>query len=258
MQIMSKTIEIKDPSKLGDVLRIFSALDEARWSDARNYNLINYCEDDFTFDEKLLTHWFLRAPEQFIAELVDDFKRKPYKKRRLWCSIRDYLKSDEFNSYLVGALKDIDTHEAVRWSRKNVENAAFAMIELPGDVWNNDPIFRDGLFSSPYLGSTPPSWDMPRTIREIYNKMPDQNAAFYPEQLDVTFDFVPSMCSKLKCHRCLFGGGIDKLCHQQRGLYCPVTLAACGYFYQCDPDNCAFKSDSVRDFCQSSVAKREV
>jgi hypothetical protein len=415
---MSKTIEIKEPSKLRDVLRIFSALDDVRWRDAGNYNLINYCEDDFTPDEKLLTHWlcyiadrqtafqrvwdvggyvlshlvrdftkshkapdwtipddhikfeggirlecplerpngrlkfygidsknsktveftsrympsdvlsiyrtliildrlaecsftqfiylavkgetdqrravrklaaalhfltyadignvnedsvqermaalrtsvekdlsaFSREPKGFIAILSEKLERNPFKKKRLWCSIRDYLKSPEFNKYLVGALEQIDRNEATRWHCENVPKAALAMMELPGDVWNNDPIFRDGLFS-PHVGSIPKSWDMPRTIREIHTKMLDQNATFYPEQLDVTFDFVPRMCGKLKCHLCMFGSGIDKLCHQQRGLYCPVTLAACGYFYPCNPDNCAFKSDSVSGFCQSSIAK---
>jgi hypothetical protein len=66
------------------------------------------------------------------------------------------------------------------------------------------------------------------------------------------------MCDKLKCNFCIFGGGIDKQCHQQRGLYCPVTLTALGFFFPCNPDNCAFKSDSVQGFCQSPIAKREV
>jgi len=127
-------------------------------------------------------------------------------------------------------------------------------MELPGDVWNNNIIFRDGLFS-PYV-AIPKSWDTPDIVREIYKQMESQGATFYPEQLDVTFDFVPRMCGKLQCHRCIFGGGIDKsLCHRQRGFYCPVTLAACGYFFACDPDNCAFKSDSGHDVCKSSIAK---
>ncbi|MGO9705884.1 MAG: hypothetical protein ACLPYZ_11745 [Limisphaerales bacterium] len=418
---MPKTIEINDPSNLRDILRIFSALDDARWSTAVNYNLINYCEDDLSPDEKLLTHWlcyiadrqtafqrvwdvggyvishlvreFTRHRETSIQAVIDDhlkfpaaerdlrlecqlvqanpqanrrlkfygvdsdpveftsrfmpadalsiyrtlvildrlaersFTRfiylvvhneprqevavrklaaslhfltytdignvkteevqrrmdelvttlemklntfrqdagmfvadlnsafkNPHKKKRLWCSIRDYLKSSEFNKYFVNAFELIDHNEATRWHRKNVEKAALVMMELPGDVWNNNPIFREGLFS-PHLGSMPKSWDMPQTIRAIFKKVSDQNATFYPEQLDVTFDFVPRMCDKLQCHQCMFGGGIGKLCHQQRGFYCPVTLAACGYFFVCDPDNCAFKSDSVHGVCKSSIAK---
>jgi len=155
---MPKTIEIKQPSKLRDVLRIFSALDKARWSNTDNYNLIN-----------------------------------------------------------------------------NI-------------------IFRDGLFS-PHLGAIPKTWDMPRTIHAIHTQMAGPNDTFYPEQLDVTFDFVPRMCAKLQCRRCVFGGGIGKLCHQQRGFCCPVILAACGYFFPCDPDACTFKPDSVCGLCQSPFAK---
>jgi hypothetical protein len=415
---MPKTIEIKQPSKLRDVLGIFSALDAARWSNTGNYNLINYCGEDFSPDEKLLTHWlcyitdrqtafqrvwevggyvishlvraftkggtllddhlklssgeegteqeglrlecplvrpnprlrfykseknpvkfasrympsdalsiyrtllildclagrsfarfvylavngeakkedavrklaaaldfltyadignvsedsvqarmtalrtsmeedlnaFRRDRNGFIATLSEKFERDPFKKKRLWCSIRDYLKSPEFNLHLVAALEKIDRNEAHLWRRENIDQATLAAMELPGDVWNNNIIFRDGLFS-PHLGATPKTWDMPRTIRAIHTQMAGPKAAFYPEQLDVTFDFVPRMCANLQCHRCVFGGGIDKLCHQQRGLYCPVILAACGYFSPCDPDNCTFKSDSVRGLCQSSIAK---
>ena len=67
---MPKTIELKDSSKLRDILRIFSALDDVRWRDAGNYNLINYCEDDFTPDEKLLTHWLC-----YIADRQTAFQR---------------------------------------------------------------------------------------------------------------------------------------------------------------------------------------
>ncbi len=273
---MPKTIEIKDSSKLRDILRIFSALDNVRWATPANYNLINYCEDDFTPDEKLLTHWlcyvadrqtafqrvwdvggyvlshlvrdftkrhktpdwtipddhlktegglrlecplerpnnrlnllygidskksktveftsrymppdvlsiyrtliildrlaecsftrfiylavkgetcqsravrklaaalqfltyadisnvneggvqkrmavlrtsiekdlsaFSREPEKFIAILSEKFERNPFKKKRLWCSIRDYLESPKFNNYLVGALGKIDPNK---------------------------------------------------------------------------------------------------------------------------------------------------
>lgn len=200
---------------------------------------------------------FSREPQTFIAARSEDFKSNPFKKKRLWCSIRDYLKSPEFNDCLVNALMKIDESEAKRWNRKNIPREALAIIELPGDVWNNDPIFRDGLFT-PYI-SIPKNWDMPQAVREIYTKMLDQNSDFYPEQLDVTFNFVPNMCAKLQCHRCIFGGGIknENMCHQMPGVSCPVTLAVCDYFYPCVPDNCAFKSDSVRDFCQKSLAKKK-
>jgi hypothetical protein len=55
-------------------------------------------------------------------------------------------------------------------------------LELPGDVWNNAPVFRSGLFG-PYLGNEPGTWDMPRTIRRVYEIVSEeQPVRFYPEQ----------------------------------------------------------------------------
>ncbi len=354
---MAKEIEIKDSDGLTKILQIFSSLDDVRWSAAGNYNLINYCTNDLTPDEKLLSHWlcyvtdrqtdfrriwevagyvishlvraftrekskvdaifgrhirypsgnketrlecplasknsrlayydietepvqfasrympsdavsilrtliildetagrsftrymraavqgisdhrtairrlaaalqfltyddigqvkgktvkkrleqlsgelasditdYLKAPSDFIDKLVKRFK--PWKKKRLWCSIRDYLKSPEFNDDFVAALSKIDSTEAKRWGRNNTGlKQALDAMELPGDVWNNNRLFRDGLFSS-RLGPVPKTWDMPRIARAIHAKLQGKNFIFYPEQLDVTFDFVQgcAMC----------------------------------------------------------------
>ncbi len=101
-----------------------------------------------------------------------------------------------------------------------------------------------------YLENNPKTWDMPRTVREIYNLLADDlHGTFYPEQLDVTFDFVPRMCERQMCHVCIFGGGVSRLCHRQTGLLCPVPLVACGYQHACDPDHCAFKDDQAKAAC---------
>lgn len=183
-------------------------------------------------------------------------KFHPYGRKRLWCSIRDYLKSPEFNDVLVRSLKDIDLADADRWHRNNPGlRAALDVLELPGDVWNNNEVFRNGLFSSPYLSGQPKAWDMPRTVRMIYEELKNQgNAVFYPEQLDVTFDFVPRMCQRNMCDVCSFGAGIGKVCHAQKGLLCPVALAACGYRHKCDPKGCWLKQDAARGLCQSATA----
>lgn len=411
---MAKTLQIKDPDKLASILDIFSALDDVRWSYTANYNLINHCADDFTPDEKLLTHWLcyitdrqtafervwevggyvlshlvrsfyrdgktpeqimldhLRTPsdnsgvhlecplcsqsnrlahyeiltspvefasrympsdaisiyrtlvildavakrsftayihlavsgqsdqsgaiqrlavalhflayadvgqvtakdvrgriaslptdiqakitafktnhEPFLANLEKDFW--PHGKKRLWCSIRDYLKSPEFNPVLIDAMNAIDPAETQRWKRGSATlQTALAVMELPGDVWNNNRIFRDGLFT-PHLGPIPKTWDMPLTVRAIHAEMPSGKSDFYPEKLDVTFDFVPRMCEKRNCHICLFGKGVARLCHQKPGLYCPVTLVACGYVHSCTPTDCKFKEAKVAGLCQSAV-----
>ncbi len=53
---------------------------------------------------------------------------------------------------------------------------------------------------------------MPEIIREIYSQLKnDENIEdFYPEQFDVTFDFVSRMYNKKLCNVCLFGkNGVD-------------------------------------------------
>jgi len=54
---MSESFRIADGNKIAEILGIFSGSDSVRWSSAANYNLINYCADDLTPDEELLTHW---------------------------------------------------------------------------------------------------------------------------------------------------------------------------------------------------------
>ena len=155
---------------------------------------------------------------------------------------------------LVAAIQAIDPAEAPQWQRGNtVLKSALDVIELPGDVWNNNRIFREGLFA-PHLDRIPKTWDMPRTVRGIYEQLKEQGTTFYPEQLDVTFDFVPRMCNRRMCYICMFGAGVDRLCHQQPDLYCPVTLAACGYVHPCNPDDCVLKANAVDGACESAVS----
>ena len=413
---MARGLRIRDSDKLSNILKVFSALDDVRWSYTANYNLVNYCAEDLTPDEKLLSHWLCyvtdrqtgfervwevggyvlshlvraftredRTPFELIASYTkfsedktklrlecslaepnprlaqygihvgqiefasrympsdalsilrtlyildrvsersfirfiyqifhvkEDHRRaiwnlaaalhfltyadlglveareltsrmadlktdlddrlteakhisrefvialakkfNPFRKKRLWCSIRDYLKSPEFNEYLVAAVQAIDPAEASQWQRDNIIlKSALEVIELPGDVWNNNRIFRDGLFA-PYLDRIPKTWDMPRTLRAVYDQLKGEGITFYPEQLDVTFDFVPRMCNRRMCNICMFGAGVARLCHQQCDLYCPVTLATCGYIHLCDPARCAFKADAVAGLCRSAISQ---
>ena len=194
---------------------------------------------------------FSASPDAFVDTLVREFDS--FGKKRLWCAIRDYLKSPEFNPHLVAAIATLDPTESMRWRRDAPAlKAALDVMELPGDVWNNNAMFRDGLFT-PRLRKVPKSWDMPRTVRRIDDEI--KGTAFYPEQLDVTFDFVPRMCSKRSCPYCFFGGGIQRLCHQKKGLLCPVTLATCGYEHTCEPDGCPFKVNALAGACKKAVLR---
>jgi hypothetical protein len=396
-------LEVTEPKKLRSILAVFSALDEIRWSEEANYNLINYCCDDLSPSEKFLTHWlcyvtdrqmpferiwaiggyvishlvrsYSRTPGRSVKDLlssyvkregknmrmesplessnprlkrygiagntvsfasrympedlvlifrtlvildriadrslprfvhtvakgaadmgkairrvatalnrltyvaggavsaleydvqvnkeakkIPDFELMPDRKaegelfgrKRLWCSLRDYLKSPEFNPIFVEALRDAGASDPHRWERSNPAlKAALYALELPGDVWNNAEIFRNGLFR-PYMANERKTWDMPRTVRKIYELL-GPKSGFYPEQLDVTFDFVPRMCERSMCSVCLFGGGIRETCHQKKGLICPVALHSCGYRHRCNPQTCRFRTDRVRGLCLSSI-----
>jgi len=190
----------------------------------------------------------------FQLELDQAGKKKLFGRKRLWCSLRDYLKSPKFNQILVDALKEVSAPNPEKWERTNPDlKAALNTLELPGDVWNNAEIFRKGLFG-PYIANERKTWDMPRTVRRIYEIL-GKPSDFYPEQLDVTFDFVPRMCERTMCSVCLFGGGVEDICHQTQGLLCPVTLYSCGYKHKCDPEDCVFKSERVQEFCVSYLRK---
>jgi hypothetical protein len=183
-------------------------------------------------------------------------KFRSHGKKRLWCSIRDYLKSPAFNNVLVEAIRAVGLPDAERWRQDRLDlRSALEVLELPGDVWNNDEFFRKGLFS-PYLSPVPKTWDMPRTIRMVYVLLKRQGPVmFYPEQMDVTFDFVPRMCERTMCDVCLFGAGINKTCHRQEGLLCPVVLTACGYRHTCRPKECQLKQDEARGLCLSAAIR---
>jgi len=200
------------------------------------------------------TEFFALDSTACLKRWADKFR--PHGKKRLWCSIRDYLKSPEFNDVLVQSLRGIGLADADRWHRDSPTlRAALDVLELPGDVWNNNEVFRNGLFT-PYLSGQRRTWDMPHTVRLVYDQMKKQgDVLFYPEQLDVTFDFVPRMCQRNMCDVCCFGAGIGKVCHAQQGLLCPVVLASCGYRHECRPGDCWLKQDAAKGLCFSSTAR---
>ncbi len=225
------------------IKRIATALDKLSYDTGGSFTVKNFkvALDKMDQDVKV-----------FVPEV--NTRKRLFGRKRLWCSLRDYLKSPEFNDSLVAGLRDAGVENPERWERNNPAlKRSLSSLELPGDVWNNADVFRKGLFS-PCLGNERSSWDMPYTIRKIYDQLAEeQEIDFYPEQLDVTFDFVPRMCENKMCGVCVFGDGVEELCHQQPDYLCPVVLVACGYRHKCSPDTCGFKQNSVKGFCRSSI-----
>ncbi|MGA2032985.1 MAG: hypothetical protein ABSG68_12050 [Thermoguttaceae bacterium] len=208
-----------------------------------------YSEKDFEKGLKAV------AEEVTVFEMPTRSQSDLFKRKRLWCSLRDYLKSPEFNNEFVAALGKAGLKNPQRWIRTNLElRNGLQALELPGDVWNNASVFREGLFS-PFLANERRAWDMPRTVREVHNILAkDDSLRFYPEQLDVSFDFVPKMCVAKMCDVCIFSAGIKMTCHRQETILCPVVLVACGYRHICSPETCRLKENIAANLCRRAVA----
>ena len=134
--------------------------------------------------------------EQEFEKKVESFKKNSTSgKKRLWCCIRDYKKG-LYHKVFTEAIREVSGTEASKlitiWNSLLMEQ-----IELPGDVWNNSPLFKNNLFAKILdINSIPKTWGMPEIIRDIYKQLKDSGEInnFYPEQFDITFDFVPRMC----------------------------------------------------------------
>lgn len=194
----------------------------------------------------------LDSKDVFAKELEAFKKTSTTGKKRLWCCIRDYKKG-LYHDIFVEALQETfggDSEELIGiW-----DNLPMSEIELPGDVWNNSPLLKGNLLADALnIESIPKSWGMPRVIREAYNQLKSNNAieSFYPEQFDITVDFVPRMCAKKMCHVCPFGSeGIDWICIPTDGKYCPVALSCCGYTAYCDSRSCIIKGNIGKGVCR--------
>lgn len=196
--------------------------------------------------------------EREFEKKVEYFKKNStLGKKRLWCCIRDYKKG-LYNKVFAEAIREVAGREAGKlisiWN-----NLPMEQIELPGDVWNNSPIFRNNLFAKILdVDSIPKTWGMPEIIRDLYKQLKSSRKikGFYPEQFDITFDFVPRMCSKKLCNVCPFGQkGVKLVCIPSEDKYCPVAILSCGYFAKCEEEkgNCILRKGVEKGICQGRL-----
>jgi len=100
-----------------DIFRITAFLDDARWSNAQNYNQINFYKKDLSNDTKLLTHWLCYITDRqtafervwdvggfIFSELVDVFKREqtldllnPLSANSFYIKRGDYQYKEQYN-----------------------------------------------------------------------------------------------------------------------------------------------------------------
>lgn len=122
-----------------------------------------------------------------------------------------------------------------------ISDEALSQFELPGDVWNNNSKFRKCILkTTDYEQST---IGLNKILREFYNN--NQHITGYPEQFDITFDFVPRMCEKNNCDLCPIDridnedNNFNKICFKNKDMYCPIALISCNYKNNCKgKDNC--------------------
>lgn len=161
------------------------------------------------------------------------FEGARYGSKRLWAALRDWVKSPEFNPLFVEALGTAGSREAGEWGRgSRLQREALVALEVPGDVWNNNPRLMEGLVA-PSVGEMPGKMGASQLLRLLYEQSGAVEEGMYPEQFDVTFDFAPRMCAQDMCEVCPFGAGVKVLCRPMKDEYCPALVVWCGYLYRC-------------------------
>jgi len=216
-------------------------------------HLLSYVgiKSDKSGEEKNLERYFNEVEEYYkqIKEIIADKERfkKEYSnfvktrfsnKKRTWCCVRDYFKS-YFKGYFLNALKQEKNNESLIKIFNDSEQKVH--LELPGDVWNLNPVFRENLILPNLNISLKKNF-----AEELRNVL---KSPYYPEEFDLTFDFVPRMCAhpnnkinKTMCKICPFGkSGMKQYCHQNPNLLCPITMTCCGYETKCNPKECPIK-----------------
>ena len=171
-------------------------------------------------------------------------KDRIFYQKRAWCSLRDFLKSPEFKEHLLNSLKRMNVNESLIeqiFSLKSLKQ-----FELPGDVWNNNSKFRNCILENTEYKSSKKSLN--KILRDYYDKNEQELNDCYPEQFDISFDFVPRMCESDNCDICPIGklksnpnSQFEKTCVNNKNLYCSVSLINCNYKINCYGSDCKLK-----------------
>ena len=166
----------------------------------------------------------------------DDFlKTKIFKQKRTWCSVRDYLKFEEYKNIEFTGKETL--YDLIGKSLKG--------LQLPGDVWNNNEVFRNCCF-----GEIKSKQSLNKLLKAVIEQN-EELKVYYPEQFDITFGFVQRMCSQNKCSECVLGvvnknkdtdvNKVEKICVENDKKYCSIIFSHAGYLVNCAPDKCKIR-----------------
>jgi len=171
--------------------------------------------------------------KKIFDKQLEEFKKdKMFEQKRAWCSLRDYIKSYEFHKYFINAMKQYITEDNIKTLKTE---KCLGQFVLPGDVWNNNSVFGKCI-----LEKTPYEKESKKSLNIILDDYFKKNKPEigYPEQFDVTFDFVPRMCNKNNCKICPIQNidlknDLEKICINNTEKYCTVALCSCNYKNNC-------------------------
>ena len=184
--------------------------------------------------------------DSFEKEFENFKKDTIFNQKRAWCSLRDFFKSPEFNVYFNNSLENMNVNTSQLFSLKS-----FQQFELPGDVWNNNSKFRNCILENTEYENSKKSLN--KILREYFENNKNDLGNSYPEQFDITFDFVPRMCENNNCDICPIGllkrnenSNFEKTCVIDTNYYCPVALINCNYKIDCFGKECELIKNAKR------------
>lgn len=236
---------------MGESIRRWEQSPEGLRRVAHDLYLLTYSPLDLDKTVDLL----IDKDQQEVA--YSDWNRFGYK--RLWAALRDYRKMRSYLKLVKQGFGEAFGQKEgsslyTIWTRKT--SFGPELLELPGDVWNNDFMER---VVKPLADNSglliKKSWGASRMAREIYDQMGTR--LFYPEQLDVSFDLSAKACENGDCDLCPFGDSeLKEVCLSHTSAvgdkYCPIALATCQYRIFCNPENCPVVNQKKKGLCTQS------
>ena len=182
----------------------------------------------------ILNNSFEKEYNSFSNQLI-------FNQKRAWCCLRDFLKfPDLVTEFKVSLKKEGITNKQLK---KLFSLKSFQQLELPGDVWNNNPKFRNCILENSEYKFSKKSLNV--ILRDFFEKNKIKLENCYPKQFDITFDFVPRMCMNNNCDICPINfvknssnSNFLKTCVNDKSLFCSVALINCNYRTKCYGSQC--------------------